>query len=468
MTEEENPSEDSLKFWLQHIESFHPADIKLGLDRIKLVAEQIGLFTNAGLFASTGSESREAGGEFNGTSSAAQAAEKQPKIIIVGGTNGKGSCVAMLESLCLTNNYSVGCYTSPHLLDFNERIRINGQMVTDDVLVEAFKSIEQKRQQVALTFFEFTTLAALVVFRQFPLDLIVLEVGLGGRQDATNFVEPDLSVITTIDIDHTDWLSNDIDRIAYEKAGIMRMDKTTLVGDQKSYALLNKVVPEFCHQAHVVENAHHELAKKLTSEQDNPYQLLPQNLLLAKTAFESVLGVELNDQNFFNALRSIKINGRFQQVDVGTNDVMNNNIGPVIVDVAHNAQAAGNLAKQLERFVQSNNISRVTAICGMMADKAVSDVLETLSSQINHWCFVDLDMPRAMESSQLLTLHRELQLKSSAAIFISVKEAFDSIVKSSLDSEVNSGQTMNKADELVLVFGSFITVANMLRYAQKK
>ncbi|MDX1796839.1 MAG: Mur ligase family protein, partial [Hydrogenovibrio sp.] len=191
----------SLQTWIDWLLSLHAEEIDLGLARIREVAGKLDLLT------------------------------PQPLVISVAGTNGKGSSVAMLSAIYQASGYQVGVYTSPHLLRFNERIQINGKMADDQAIVEAFDTIESVRGQTKLTYFEFSTLAALMIFKRQPLDVMILEVGLGGRLDAVNILDADASLITAIDIDHSDWLGDDRSVIALEKAGITRPHKIAICSD---------------------------------------------------------------------------------------------------------------------------------------------------------------------------------------------------------------------------------------------
>lgn len=399
----------NLDDWLLHIESFNPNEIDLGLSRIKQVAGKFDLLTFPG------------------------------KVVLVGGTNGKGSCVASLEAMALHHGLNVGCYTSPHLVHFNERIRINGKQANDQLLIQAFNQIEANRDRVSLTFFEFTTLVALWIFKQSSLDLLVLEVGLGGRLDAVNIVEPDCSVITTIDYDHSDWLGDSLTAIAKEKAGITRTGKNTFVGDIRSLKLLKETL---------LSDDNLTLAK-IDSDQDkraikdckiNPYRLLEQNIALAKQTFESLFSLSTP---LHQVLPKIKISGRFQSINLAV---------PTVLDVAHNPQAAKNLGQQLKTYTEENNTQKVYAVCGMMADKAISEVLSVLEPLVSEWYFADLQIGRASTAEELLALYRQNHVSKSAFSFASVKLAYDAISKKAC------------CNDLILVFGSFITVANMLQY----
>ncbi len=418
---------NQLSDWLTHIESFHPSEIELGLERIKLVAQKLDLLTIAN------------------------------KVILVTGTNGKGSCVAMLESLSLSQGKKVGCYTSPHLLDFNERIRINGENVSDESLVQAFKEIEKMRGEITLTFFEFTTLAAFILFKSTPLDIVILEIGLGGRHDATNIIEPDISVITTIDIDHVSWLGHDLESIAYEKGGIIRQGKSCFTGDLRSFNLLNKVLPEFKNEIQLIAQATESIAELLNNNQINQYHLLEQNILLAVNAFERCFGQSLSVTDISKALSTFHINGRFQKLSINPT---------TIIDVAHNPQSARNLIKQVIQYKKEFNIESISAICGMMADKAINEVLNIMDPVIDQWCFVDLDLARAIKADGLEKIYLESFSNNSQSEMLS-PQCFKTVklahqwINSHLDAE-------NTNKHLILVFGSFITVANMLQYNNQK
>ncbi|TQV77476.1 bifunctional folylpolyglutamate synthase/dihydrofolate synthase [Aliikangiella marina] len=404
----------NLNQWLTHIESFHPEEIELGLARIKKVAERLNLFENNG------------------------------KVILVGGTNGKGSCVAVLEAIALIQHKSVLTYTSPHLVEFNERIRINGKPVTDEQLVAAFEAIEDARHDTALTFFEFTTLAALVINRNLSPDLAVLEVGLGGRLDAVNIVEPEVSVITTIGLDHTDWLGETLIEIAGEKAGISRANKTTLVGDKASLELLQQLPSYQTSHFRLISQPTQVESAAINDTTRNPYQLLAQNILLGKEAFDLAFNTRVDVSE---VLPRVVINGRCQVVCEEPT---------VVVDVAHNPQAATNLASQLTTLKAQTRSTGIVAICGMMRDKAIAEVFNNLASAISEWHFVDLEIPRAATASELLSVYDRLSNSQKAFVHESVSDAFESVTNS------------HGKEQMILVFGSFITVGNMIQYMKHK
>ncbi len=411
---------EQLEQWLTQIEAMHPAEIELGLTRIKQVAEKLDVLNPA------------------------------QKVILVAGTNGKGSVCAMLESLALQEKMTVGCYTSPHLVSFNERIRINGSNIDDQSLVDAFEKIDKIKDGVALTFFEFTTLAALVVFRQLSLDLAILEIGLGGRQDACNIVEPDVSLITTIAKDHTDWLGDDLSQIAYEKAGILRANKPAFVGDKPSFDLICSAEPKLIKNIQLNKQANNDLNTAFNSTELNPRMLLAQNILLAVAGFENVNPIKLGNKEIIQALKNIQLKGRFEQLTFNGSQSTK-----IILDVAHNPQSAQNLAKQLKSFKNNQQKPvKIVAVCGMMKDKSIYDVLTYINNEVNQWCFVDLPIDRAAMSCDLLQIYQNVENLKPADSFENIQQAFNFI--------------QDNEQTVILVFGSFITVGNMVQYCQQQ
>ena len=192
----------SLNQWLEYLESIHPTEIEMGLNRVRTVAQRMDLIKPAS------------------------------KVMLVAGTNGKGSTVTYCSTILSQCGLLVGSYMSPHLHVYNERVRINNKMASDLDLVESFEAIETARQDITLTYFEFGTLSSLYIFKKYKVDCAVVEVGLGGRLDATNIVDPDVSVVTSVGLDHQDWLGDDLDQIAYEKAGVFRSGKMAVCGEE--------------------------------------------------------------------------------------------------------------------------------------------------------------------------------------------------------------------------------------------
>ncbi|PHS20061.1 MAG: bifunctional folylpolyglutamate synthase/ dihydrofolate synthase [Kangiella sp.] len=402
-----------LNNWLKKIESYHPEEIELGLTRIEKIAKSLSLLT------------------------------PKAKVIIVAGTNGKGSCVATLESLALHSQLKVGCYTSPHLMAFNERIRINGTNVLDKELNQAFSQIEKYRDDAPLTFFEFTTLAALQVFSTKNLDLIVLEVGLGGRLDAVNIINPDVAIITTIAKDHTDWLGDTLEEISVEKAGIYRTNSLNLVGDIKTFGLLKTSIINADIRFRLIEDDELDLVLSFESIDDpqiNCYQLQKQNIELALASFISLFKHVLQPIDLKSIFNSIQLNGRFQ---------VQQNKPLVITDVAHNPQAAINLLNQMQSL--TCNGSRI-AICGLMSDKATKEYIQILDKSIEQWLFVDLPLKRGALATDL---NRSVSHPNKEypihKCFNNMRLATDYV------SEI-----INEADHLYVI-GSFITVSEFLK-----
>lgn len=422
--------QQDLNYWLTHIESFNVNEIELGLERIKTVALRLDIVKQAA------------------------------KIITVAGTNGKGSCVAGIESLALISDISVGCYTSPHLLKFNERIRVDGEMIDDISLINAFELIETVREGTPLTFFEYTTLACLIIFKSKKLDLLVLEVGLGGRLDAVNIIDPDVAIVTTIDNDHESWLGTDLSQIAFEKSAIFRKNSINLVGDEKSMTLIDCVRSENDLSVQLVseisryEKVFSLLVLQLLDRSINPNYLISQNIQLSLVAFDSLFKINFHNFDLSIFIKKIKLNGRFQQL--ASNPI-------TIVDVGHNPQAALNLVKNI--VAQDTNGSRY-AICGMMKDKAILSFLEPLTALIDHWFFVDLPIDRAAKGDDLLTYYQQINSKLTTVSSSSVKQATTEIAVSVAVAYQNI-LAQCKPNDQIYVFGSFITVAELLHYCDE-
>ncbi len=417
---------NSLQEWLNWQESLNPKEIDLGLDRVAAVLQKLDL-----------------------------AADFSCPVITVAGTNGKGSTVAFIESILLQAGYKVGCYTSPHLFDYNERIRINQQNVRDAMLCEAFESVDQARQEIPLTYFEFGTLAALVLFNRLQLDVVVLEVGLGGRLDAVNVINPDVAVITSIAIDHVDWLGNDVETIAREKAGIMRSGRPCIVSlaqppqslldyAQEISAPLTVLAKDYLYQS--LSGEHWQLRSNrlylpelCAPSLQGSFQL--QNAAAAIMAVDALDGIELpNQQQINRALQQARLQGRYQQLQRAPS---------VIVDVAHNEQSATMLAQVLADDVTEG---KTLAVVAMLADKAVQETLQVVSPQVDHWFSAGLEVPRGMPAKNMAQAVRAVQADDKITDCDTVEQACQ--------------QALSQAGEndRVIVFGSFYTVGAAMRY----
>ncbi len=393
--------------------------------------------------------------------------EQQPLarfVITVAGTNGKGSTAAMLESILLAANYRVGCYTSPHLFNYNERIRVNGQAVTDQSICQAFHCIDRRRADISLTYFEFGTLAAFHIFQQSSLDVAILEVGLGGRLDAVNLVDPDVAVVTSIALDHMDWLGNTREAIAIEKLGISRPDKPLVVGDTDLSEAIIALVKSASH--HVYLRNHH-FGMTATQQtwnwwcgQQQKYTL-PWPRLFGRHQLDNAATVlcvldilqealPVSNQDIRQGLISVQLAGRFQVLP---------GLPTCIVDVAHNEAAAIQLADNLSKMYCAG---KTYAIFGVLEDKDIAAMIAPLKTLIDDWFLVDLQVDRGMLAADVETyfFHRQEGDDGSplAAVqcFQKIEMAYEAAMKA-----------MNSSDRL-LVFGSFYTVSVTLKHIESR
>jgi dihydrofolate synthase/folylpolyglutamate synthase len=379
----------------------------------------------------------------------------------VAGTNGKGSTVAFLESILLTAGYSVGAYTSPHLLMFNERIRINNKQVSDLELVQVFSEIEKARAEEVLTYFEFTTLAALVLFSENKnkLDVILLEVGLGGRLDATNIIDPDLSIITTVDIDHQAWLGADKESIAREKAGIMRSEVPVIYGDTKIPAVikdlslkLNAPLYVYAENYSVSSNPvgwNWTAAGNVRSGLPFPALLGEQQLKNAATALMALellkQKLPVSQQAIKSGLLAAKIAGRFQVIGQRPQ---------IIFDVAHNPQATSALA---ETLLQHSWSGRTLAVAGLLRDKDIDQTLLPMQPVVDEWFLADLTGESNSRGSTATALRDALILINNnvrTTTWGSPMAAYNAVLENT------------QADDRIIVFGSFSTVGGILASIQ--
>ncbi|USV59025.1 bifunctional tetrahydrofolate synthase/dihydrofolate synthase [Aeromonas encheleia] len=402
----------SLVDWLSYLEQIHPVNIDMGLDRVGAVARRMGL-------------------------------TRLPfKVITVAGTNGKGSSCAMAASILMAAGYRVGVYSSPHLLRFTERVRIDGAELADSEHCAAFAAVEAARAEIALTFFEFATLAGLWLFCRAAPDVLLLEVGLGGRLDATNVVESDVAMITSIALDHCDWLGDTREAVAVEKAGVYRAGKPAISGEpnppatiaseaQRLGACLHQVGRDFHGDEHDTSWDYHGLHHWL----DLPKPALPlMNAVTVLAALES-LGLPLPETAIRQGLAEARLAGRMQRLQTSP---------LVIVDVAHNPHSAAYLASQLRQIPCQG---RRRAVVGMLKDKDMTGSLAELKGLVDEWFLASLDGPRAASAAQLATALGE---QGPAATFDGVRAAYRAALAAS------------SPDDMVIVFGSFYTVADVL------
>jgi len=407
----------TLSDWLAWQETLHPVAIDLGLERVAGVAEKLGCLRPA------------------------------PVVITVAGTNGKGSALAMLEAILRRAGYRTGCYTSPHLFRYNERLRIDGKAVDDARWCEAFARIDSLRGERSLTYFEFGTLAALEILRQEAPDVALLEVGLGGRLDAVNIVDADVAVVTTVDLDHTDWLGDTREAIGAEKAGIFRAGRPAVCGDafppdslraaaRRVGAPLQVLGRDF-HVRHSGKRWHWQGRHK--HYRDMPWPALPgvhqlANAASVLAALESLHArLPVSESAVLAGLKWVRLPGRVQFVPGKVEQVL---------DVSHNAQAALALADALRHRPLPG---ATHAVIGMMGDKDIDAFVDALRGRVDYWHPVGLGSERAITPRQLA--ERLPQTATAWPQHASVAGALEAL----------AGQV--KTGDRVLVCGSFLTVA---------
>ncbi len=423
----------TLDQWLARIERQHPKSIDMGLERVREVAARLGLDRPA------------------------------QHVITVGGTNGKGSTVAFIEAIAREAGWRVGAYTSPHLLAYNERVRVDGHDASDAVLVEAFEAIEAARADITLTYFEYGTLAALWLFARAGLDLAILEVGLGGRLDATNIVDPDVAVITTVDLDHQDYLGDDRETIGFEKAGIARSWKPLVLGDDDPPSSVLRHAYAIGASALRIGCDFFIGAAPGDAEQDPPadghwrwretgFQLdlplpklaAPAQLRNAAVAIAALRALDrpLADDAIARGIAAADIPGRLQRFQRGGVDVL--------VDVGHNPQAA----RELASWLQATPVTGAThAVYAALGDKDVAGVVAALAPAVGHWHLAGLpeQAPRGVDVEQFAE-----RLAGTAAA-TGTRHADVARALEAVHAQARDG-------DRILVFGSFHTAAAALRW----
>ncbi|MCI3909019.1 bifunctional tetrahydrofolate synthase/dihydrofolate synthase [Pseudomonas viridiflava] len=409
--------------WLAYLEQLHPSAIDMGLDRSRKVAQQLGLTRPA------------------------------PRVITVTGTNGKGSTCAFVASLLQAQGLKVGVYSSPHLLRYNERVKVQGVEATDLELCDAFAAVESARGDVTLTYFEMGTLAAFWLFEQAQLDAVVLEVGLGGRLDAVNLIDADLALVTSIGVDHADWLGDTRESVAFEKAGIFRAGRAALCGDlDPPEPLLAKARELGCPLLLRGQDfdlsvgpqgwdwrgiAHGELVEL----RDLPLLDLPmQNAALALQAF-ALLGYPLNHQIVSEALAQTRLVGRLDRRTVH----WQGRALTLLLDVGHNPHAAQFLA---HRMAQRPVVGKRLAVFGLLSDKDLDGVVHELASSIQDWAVAPLPTSRSRPAAEL-----QVALENLGARVKSYQS-----IASALEAQCAHATP----DDEILLFGSFYCVAEAL------
>ncbi|NBM04796.1 bifunctional tetrahydrofolate synthase/dihydrofolate synthase [Proteus sp. G2671] len=414
-----------LSVWLSYLEHLHSSAIDMGLERVGKVGKILNVLRPA------------------------------PKVITVSGTNGKGTTCHMLESILMASGLKVGVYSSPHLVRYTERVRIQGKELSEGAFCEVFAEIEQARGDISLTFFEYGTLAALKLFQQAQLDVVILEVGLGGRLDATNIVDADIAAITSIALDHTDWLGADREHIGHEKAGIFRANHYAVVGE-----------PDMPHSiAQVANEKHAKLFRRGTDWSfaiedehwhwrcvDCEFDALPiPNIPLANAA--TAMGViccllrsddkvsqAITEQSIVEGMSHAQLPGRFQVISQHP---------LVIFDVAHNPHAAGYLAEKLSQLPQKSD-TQMRIVVGMLGDKDIAGTLACLTPLADHWYVAPLNEFRGA-SAEVLAQHLDKPM-----VFDSVENAWQQAISDAAPNDI------------VVVCGSFHTVAHIMELLEKE
>ncbi|MBC7755681.1 MAG: bifunctional tetrahydrofolate synthase/dihydrofolate synthase [Bdellovibrio sp.] len=414
------PKPSSAAQWLAYIESLHPKSIAMGLDRVQVVADKLALKPNF-------------------------------PIITVAGTNGKGSVCAMLNHVYTSAGYRVGCYTSPHLIRYNERVCVNLKAISDDDLCAAFAAVEAARGNVALTYFEMGTLAAMWHFCRQQLDIVILEVGLGGRLDAVNIFEPSCAIVTAIDLDHMEYLGDTREKIGLEKAGIFRAKTLAICGDENPPQSLLDYAENIGADLALINRdfSINKLAKGWQYVAGNSQIDLPDLGLTgdfqannAASALQAIAHLQdslpASPASINQGFTQVNLAGRFQKISANPH---------IIVDVAHNPQAAKSLAHNLQNMPCKG---RTLAVFAMLNDKDVNGVVSAVKSQIDAWYVADIDAIRGAKALDLQLALNGQAVKKPVHLFANVTTA---LAAACIEA--------NKNDRIV-VFGSFYTVADAI------
>lgn len=421
---------DNLETWLTYLEHGHFKTIDMGLERIKSVASNLDLLHPA------------------------------PYVITVAGTNGKGSTCRFLEVALMKLGLKVGVYSSPHLLRYNERVRINGQLLDDEAHIDSFTEIDQNKT-ASLTYFEFSTLSALKLFKDAKLDVVILEVGLGGRLDATNIVDPHLAVITSIDIDHVAFLGNNREDIGREKAGIFRANIPVIIGEPDCPQSILAIAQDLNAQKfqrnvdwqYVVKDGTFYWQSQTTQFNTLPMPLIP--IPNAGTAIATLLKTPFNvsEQVIRETLQEAQMTGRFQQLQSADFAHFSGQKpkAQVIIDVGHNPHAARYLSERLQAVKKA----KIFAIFSCLEDKELSGIVQPLEEIIDEWHCVGLDCWRGQSGQAVFDKLVNVLPNATACVY----ENVDAIAPMLFEQA--------EEQDIILVFGSFHTVADFVLFLEK-
>ena len=414
----------SLDEWLLWQESFHYTAIELGLDRCMTVATNLGLL------------------------------KPEHHIISIAGTNGKGSSAKMLSSILTHAGYKVGCYTSPHIINYNERIQIDGIEIDDTTLCNSFARIDRARGNISLTYFEFGTLAAMDIFRDSSVDIAILEVGLGGRLDAVNCFDADVALVTSIDLDHQNWLGKDRESIAREKAGILRASAPAICSDFDPPVSLLGYAEKLNTRIYTGgEDFNYKINgdKWFWWSDKNQFDVLPTPSLYNEAQIQNASGVlmvletladrfPVGNEAIVRGLAEFKLNGRFQIVP---------DTAQIILDVAHNCESARNLVTNLQKIPVNGT---TYLLIGMLKDKDHYSVFTQLETIADFWHIVPLDAPRGTEANSLGKVLSAMHVEDRTSVHQSIPDALDNI------------RSIVNPDDRIVITGSFLTVAAAIKY----
>lgn len=407
----------TLQEWLNAVGKIHSKEIDMGLDRVQAVAEKMDLL------------------------------HWDCPVILVAGTNGKGSTTTFLETVYSQAGYQTGCVTSPDLLRYNERIRINREEARDEMICEAFADIEKQRGPITISFFEINILAALYIFKRYKLDVLILEIGMGGRLDACNIVEPDLSIITTISLDHMEFLGDTREKIALEKAGILRRNKPAVIGELSPPITLLDYIKEHDVPAVFIKQDFDWKEQKDDWEwksKQSHYTHLPKPNILLQNASTALAAIEqlqtrlpVTLELIKQALKIVFIHGRFE--------VHQQIAKTIIFDVAHNPESCEALAYNLSKHYPG---ARFSAVFSMLKGKDILDSLTPMNPLIADWHIAPLQHERGSDLASLEQAFQKQAIKNYQT-YATIEEAYDAA---------------SRHPNPTVIFGSFVTVANIKRY----